>query len=105
VVAIPACRRPKRIKPDVETWYRDLRDSSLTSSDRSDIFLGFDLSTQKLLDVFRYRLLGLFNAADPQVLIDAYRTTKSEFVKAKVIGTIRHIATYSPIECLASRIW
>jgi hypothetical protein len=84
---------------DVENWYRrDLRDSSLTSSDRRDIFLGFDLSTQKLLDVFSNRLLGLFNATDPHVLIDTYRTTKSEFVKAKVIETIRHIATYSPLD-------
>jgi hypothetical protein len=86
------------IDSDVENWYRrDLRDSSLTSSDRRDIFLGFDLSTQKLLDVFSNRLLGRFNAADSQVLIDAYGKTKSEFVKAKVIETIRHIAAYSPI--------
>jgi hypothetical protein len=84
---------------DVENWYRrDLLDSSLTSSDRRNIFLGFDLSIQKLLDVFSNRLLGLFNATDPQVLIDAYRTTKSAFVKAKVIETIRHIATYSPLD-------
>jgi hypothetical protein len=84
---------------DVENWFqRDLRDSSLTSSDRREIFLGFDPSIQKLLDVFSNRLLGLFNATDPHVLIDAYRTTKSEFVKAKVIETIRHIATYSPID-------
>jgi hypothetical protein len=83
---------------DVETWYRDLRDNSLTTSDRREIFLGFDLSTQKLLDVFSNHLLGLFNATDSQLLIDAYSTTKSEFVKAKVIETIRHIATYSPIE-------
>ena len=84
---------------DVENWYqRDLRDSSLTCSDRREIFLGFDLSTQKLLDAFSNRLLGLFNATDPQVLIDAYRKTKSAFVKDKVIETIRHIATYSPIE-------
>jgi hypothetical protein len=38
---------------DVENCFqRDLRDSSSTSSDRREIFLGFDLSTQKLLDVF-----------------------------------------------------
>jgi hypothetical protein len=49
-------------------------------------------------DVFSNRLLGLFNATDSQVLIDAYSTTKSEFVKAKVIETVRHIATYSPID-------
>ena len=83
---------------DVETWYRDLRDSGLTSSDRREIFLGFDLSTQKLLDAFSNRLLGLFSPDDSQVLIDAYRQTKSEFVKAKVIETVCHIATYSPIE-------
>jgi hypothetical protein len=83
---------------DVQNWYRDLLDSSLTCSDRHGIFQGFDESTQRLLDVFSYRLLGLFNAADPQVLIDAYSKTKSEFVKAKVIETIRHIATYSPID-------
>ena len=87
------------IDSDVELWYRrDLRDSSLTSSDRREIFQGYDLSTQKLLDVFSNRLLGLFNTTDPQVLIDAYRTTKSAFVKAKVIETIRHIATYSPLD-------
>jgi hypothetical protein len=51
-----------------------------------------------LLDAFSNRLLGLFNATDAEVLIDAYRTTKSEFVKAKVIETIRHVATYSPID-------
>src|SRR5580693_1178036 len=83
---------------DVETWYRDLRDSGLTSSDRREIFLGFDLSTQKLLDAFSNRLLGLFSPDDSQVLIHAYRQTKSEFVKAKVIETVCHIATYSPIE-------
>jgi hypothetical protein len=84
---------------DVENWYRrDLLDSSLTGSDRREIFQGFDPSTQALLDALSYRLLGLFNAADPQVLIDAYSKTKSEFVKAKVIETIRHIATYSPID-------
>jgi hypothetical protein len=84
---------------DVENWYRrDLLDSSLTCSDRRDIFQGFDESTQRLLDAFSNRLLGLFAAADPQVLIDAYRKTKSEFVKAKVIETIRHIAAYSPID-------
>jgi hypothetical protein len=83
----------------VENWFQcDLRDSILTSPDRHEIFLGFDLSTQKLLDAFSNRLLGLFSAADPQVLIDAYSKTKSEFVKAKVIETIRHIATYSPID-------
>jgi hypothetical protein len=87
------------IDSDVENWYRrDLLDSSLTSSDRRAIFQGFDISTQRLFDVFTYRLLGLFNAADIQVLIDAYSRTKSEFVKAKVIETIRHIATYSPID-------
>jgi hypothetical protein len=81
---------------DVENWYqRDLRDSGLTSSDRHDIFQGFDPSTQKLLDVFTNRLLGLFSVTDSQVLIDAYGKTKSTFVKAKVIETIRHIATYS----------
>src|SRR5580693_1330902 len=84
---------------DVENWYRrDLRDNGLTGSDRHEIFQGFDISTQRLLDVFTYRLLGLFNAADPQVLIDAYRQTKSEFVKAKVIETIQHIAAYSTIQ-------
>jgi hypothetical protein len=84
---------------DVENWYqRDLRDSSLTSSDRRDIFQGFDPSTQALLDAFSNRLLGLFSPDDSQVLIDAYRQTKSEFVKAKVIETIRHIAAYSPID-------
>jgi hypothetical protein len=84
---------------DVENWYRrDLRDSGLTCSDRHEIFLGFDLSTQKLLDVFSNRPLGLFNATDSQVLIDAHSKTKSEFVKAKLIETIRHIATYSPID-------
>jgi hypothetical protein len=84
---------------DVENWFqRDLRDSSLTGSDRRDIFQGFDPSTQALLDAFSSRLLGLFNAADPQVLIDAYGKTKSAFVKDKVIETVRHIATYSPIE-------
>jgi hypothetical protein len=84
---------------DVENWYRrDLRDGSLTSSDRHEIFQAFDPSIQKLLDVFSNRLLGLFSAADPQVLIDAYGKTKSEFVKTKVIETIRHIATYSPID-------
>jgi hypothetical protein len=75
-----------------------LRDSSLTSSDRREIFQAFDPSTQHLLDVLSNRLLGLFNATDPQVLIDACRKTKSEFVKAKVIETVRHIATYSPID-------
>jgi hypothetical protein len=84
---------------DVENWFqRDLRDSSLTSSDRRDIFLGFDLSTRGLLDAFSNRLLGLFSATDPQVLIDAYSKTKSAFVKAKVIETVRHIATYSPLD-------
>lgn len=84
---------------DVQNCFqRDLRDSSLTSSDRRDIFLGFDLSTRGLLDAFSNRLLGLFNATDPQVLIDAYRKTRSAFVKAKVIETIHHIATYSPID-------
>jgi hypothetical protein len=84
---------------DVENWFqRNLRDSSLTSSDRRDIFQGFDPSTQALLDAFSSRLLGLFNAADPQVLIDAYGKTKSAFVKDKVIETVRHIATYSPID-------
>jgi hypothetical protein len=84
---------------DIENWFRrDLQDSSLSSSDRREIFQGFDSATQRLLDVFSNRLLGLFNAADPHVLIDAYRTTKSEFVKAKVIETIRHIATYSPLD-------
>jgi hypothetical protein len=83
----------------VQNWYqRDLRDSSLTGPDRHEIFHAFDPSTQRLLDAFSYRLLGLFNAADPQVLIDAYRQTQSAFVKAKVIDTIRHIAAYSPIE-------
>jgi hypothetical protein len=58
----------------VENWFqRDLHDGSLTCSDRRDIFLGLDPSTQHLLDAFSNRLLGLFNAADPQVLIDAYR--------------------------------
>jgi hypothetical protein len=70
----------------------------LTSSDRREIFLGFDLSTQKLLDVFSNRLLGLFSVTDPHVLINAYGKTKSAFVKAKVIETVRHIATYSPLE-------
>ncbi len=87
------------IDSDVENWYRrDLRDSGLTCSDRQEIFQAFDLSTQRLLDAFSNRLLGLFDAADPQVLIDAYSTTKSDFVKAKIIETIRHIATYSPLD-------
>jgi hypothetical protein len=82
---------------DVENWYqRDLRDGSLTSSDRREIFLGFDPSTQRLLDAFSNRLLGLFSASDTEVLIGAYGKTMSEFVKAKVIETVRHIATYSP---------
>jgi hypothetical protein len=84
---------------DVENWFqRDLRDSSLTCSDRHAIFQGFDLWTQRLLDAFSNRLLGLFSATDPQVLIDACSKTKSEFVKDKVIETIRHIAAYSPID-------
>jgi len=84
---------------DVENWFqRDLLDSSLTSSDRQEIFQAFDPSTRGLLDAFSNRLLGLFSAADPQVLIDAYGKTKSEFVKAKVIETIRHVAAYSPID-------
>ena len=59
---------------DVQNWYqRDLRDSSVTSSDRHDIFQGFDPSTQALLDAFGNRLLWLFNDGDLQVLIDAYR--------------------------------
>jgi hypothetical protein len=70
----------------------------LTSSDRRDIFLGFDPSTRGLLDVLSNRLLGLFSADDSQVLIDAYRKTRSDFVKTKVIETVRHIATYSPID-------
>jgi hypothetical protein len=87
------------IDSDVQNWYqRDLRDKSLTSSDRRDIFQGFDPWTRGLLDAFSNRLLGLFNATDPQVLIEAYRKTKSAFVKAKVIETIHHIATYSPID-------
>jgi hypothetical protein len=83
---------------DVETWYRDLRDSGLTSSDRREIFQGFDPSTQLLLNAISNRLLGLFDAADPQVLIDADRKIKSAFVRGKVIETIRHIETYSPFD-------
>jgi hypothetical protein len=87
------------IDSDVENWYRrDLSDSGLTCSDRQEIFQTFDPSTQRLLDAFSNRLLGLFDAADPQVLIDAYRKTNSAFVKDKVIETIPHIATYSPID-------
>jgi hypothetical protein len=84
---------------DVENWHlRDLRDSGLTCSDRHAIFQGFDPSTQRLLDAFSNRLLGLFSASDTEVLIDAYGKTKSEFVKAKVIETVHHIATFSPID-------
>jgi hypothetical protein len=83
----------------VQNWYqRDLRDSSLTSSDRRDIFQGFDPSTQALLDAFGNRLLWLFNDGDLQVLIDAYRKTNSEFVKEKIISTITNIAAHSPVE-------
>jgi hypothetical protein len=84
---------------DVENWYqRDLRDSGLTCSDRHEIFHAFDPSTQSLLEEFSNRLVGLFSASDTEVLIDAYSKTKNEFVKDKVIETIRHIVTYSPID-------
>jgi hypothetical protein len=82
---------------DIENWYRrDLLASSLTSSDRSEIFQGFDPSTQAILDAFGNQLLWLFSDTDIQVLIDAYTKSTSEFVRAKTIDTIKHIATYSP---------
>jgi hypothetical protein len=84
---------------DIENWYRrDLLDSSLTSSDRHEIFQAFDPATRTLLDAFGNRLLWLFNDGDLQVLIDAYRKTNSAFVKEKIISTITNIAAYSPIE-------
>jgi hypothetical protein len=71
---------------DVQNWYqRDLRDSSLTGPDRHEIFHAFDPSTQRLLDAFSYRLLGLFNAADPatvRAIADAVRW--AEMIMAEI---------------------
>jgi hypothetical protein len=86
---------------EIENWYRRvLPDSNLTGSDRREIFQGFDLSTQAILNAFTSHVLQLFadNAAEIQLLIDLHRRTHSDFVRAKTNATIQWIADYSPIE-------
>jgi hypothetical protein len=85
---------------DIESWYqRVLLDSNLTSSDRRDIFQGCDSSTQAIVEAFTNHLLWLFgnNDAEIHLLIDLHRRTQSDFVRSRVISTIRDIATYSTV--------
>jgi hypothetical protein len=86
---------------DIENWYhRDLLDKNLTSSDRNEIFNGFDSSTQAILDAFGSNILWLFtnNEAEVPVLIEAVTNTTSEFIRAKALSTLRAIGNYSNVE-------
>jgi hypothetical protein len=86
---------------DIENWYhRDLLDKDLTSTDRNEIFNGFDSSTQAILDAFGSNILWLFgnNAVEVPVLIEAVRNTKSDFIRSKALMTLGAIARNSTIE-------
>ena len=86
---------------DIENWYhRDLLDKNLTSTDRNEIFNGFDPSTQAILDAFGSNILWLFtnNEAEVPVLIEAAKNTKSDFIRSKALMTLGAIARNSTIE-------
>ena len=82
---------------DVEGWYhRDLVDQNLTSTDRNEIFNGFDISTRAILDAFGSNILWLFtnNEAEVPILIEAATNSQSAFVRAKALTTLGAIAGY-----------
>jgi hypothetical protein len=86
---------------ELENWYqRILPDNNLTCSDRREIRLNFDPSTQAIIDVFGNHILWLFgqNIAEIKILIDLHRRTQSDFVRAKTAQTIKWIADYTSLE-------
>ena len=86
---------------EIENWYqRILPDANLTMSDRHEIRLNFDPSTQSIIDVFGNHLLWLFgqNVAEIALLIDLYGRTQSDYVRKKTLGAIEWIARYSPLD-------
>jgi hypothetical protein len=86
---------------ELENWYqRILLDSNLTCSDRGEIRLNFDPSTQAIIDVFGNHLVWLFgqNVTEIALLIDLHRRTQSDYVRKKTLDAIEWIARFSPLD-------
>jgi len=87
------------VDSDIQNHFRNLHDPRLDGQGRREIELDLSESMRAILGAFGNRLLWLFhdNAAELPLMMDLYQRTQSEFVKAKALEVITHIAKYSTI--------